>query len=188
MTKRTKSLIYAVVIGLIIVTIFLGFLSSLTNPISWVLILVLILLPIFYKKAAPQNKIVWKDEYSVGIERIDQDHKKLINLLNQFNMAYDYAMSEEYEREALNDLVSYTKYHFEREEKLMEENDYPDFESHKAQHQVMVAKVAAFASLYEEKGHESLDVVSDFLTNWLINHINGTDKAYTKHLNERGIH
>ncbi len=187
MTNRTKSLIYAAVIGLIIVAIFLGFLSSITNPISWILIGVLMLVPILYKKSTTANQIAWKDEYSVGIEHIDQDHKKLISLLNQFSTAYDYAMSEDYEREALNDLISYTKYHFEREENLLEQHNFPDLVAHKAQHRMMIDQVNSFVDLYNEKGHESLNEITEYLSNWLINHINGTDKEYTEHLHQHGV-
>ncbi len=67
-----------------------------------------------YKKKNHSNQLQWQNEYTVGIKHIDDDHKKLISLLNQFSIAYDYAMSESFEKEALDELVSYTKYHFER--------------------------------------------------------------------------
>ncbi len=188
MNKRTKSFIYATVIALIIVVIFLGFLSSFSNPVSWVLIGILLLIPILYKKLVPPNHIQWKDEYSVGIAHIDQDHKQLIKLLNQFTVAYDHAMSEDFEKEALKELINYTQYHFEREEKLMSENDYPDFEAHQAQHKEMIKKVGTFVDLYNEKGHNALKEISDYLTVWLISHINGTDKEYTQYLNNRGVY
>ena len=188
MNNRTKSFIYATVIGLIIVAIFLGFLSSLSNPISWILIGVLLLIPLLYKKSSPDsNQVQWKEEYSVGILHIDQDHKKLISLLNQFTIAYDYAMSEAFEKEALEELIAYTKYHFQREEKLMDDNDYPDVIAHKAQHKEMIDQVGKFAEIYQEKGHDSLKEISEYLTVWLINHINGTDKAYSQHLHDRGV-
>lgn len=187
MNNRNKSLIYAATIGLIVVAIFLGFLSSITNPVSWILIAVLFLVPMLYKKIKAEDKIVWKEEYSVGIASLDQDHKKLIGLLNKFITAYDYAMSESYEREALNELIAYTKYHFLREEELMVDNNYPDVVAHKAQHKKMFEQVEVFVELYNDKGHDALEEISDFLTNWLINHINGTDKEYTVHLTECGV-
>jgi hemerythrin len=158
MSNRIKSLMYAaVVVGLIIVAIFLGFLSSMTNPISWILIAVLFLIPVLYRK-------------------------------NQFISAYDYAMSESYEKDALNNLIDYTKYHFSREEQLMKENEFPGFEAHKALHIAMFSKVEYFVELYEKQGHNALQEISDFLSKWLINHINGTDKEYSQYLNDRGIH
>lgn len=188
MQKRTKSFLYAMTIGLIIVGIFLGFLSSFSNPVSWLLILVLLAIPFVYKKSSQAEQIKWKDEYSVGITHIDQDHKKLISLLNQFTIAYDHAMSEEFEREALTALVDYTLYHFNREEELMKEHGYPDFVAHQAQHQEMIKQVNSFVELYNEKGHDALKDVSEFLTVWLISHINGTDKKYSQYLNDRGVH
>jgi hemerythrin len=187
MNKRTKSFIYAMAIGLIIVIIFLGFLSSFSNPVSWVLIGGLLLIPLFYKKSAQSRQIQWKDEYSVGIAFIDEDHKKLIDLLNQFTVAYDHAMSEKFEKEALDALVDYTKYHFEREEKMMLDNDYPDFIAHQAKHQEMIGQVSKFVDLYHEKGHDALKDISEYLTVWLISHINGTDKGYSEYLNDLGI-
>ncbi len=187
MQNRTKSLIYSAIIGLIIVIIFLGFLSSLTNPISWALIAVLILIPLLHKKTTGIAQVEWKDEYSVGIESIDNDHKQLIYLLNQFTIAYDYAMNESFEAKAFYDLLEYTRYHFKREEELMQENSYPDFEAHKLQHEKMINQTEEFVRIYQEKGHDSLKEVSDFLTHWLINHINGTDKEYSEHLNSCGV-
>lgn len=187
MNNRSKSLMYAAIVGLIIVAIFLGFLSSITNPVSWILIAVLALIPMVYKKTRKTSEIQWQESYSVGIESLDNDHKKLISLLNQFTTAYDYAMSEEFEREALNDLVNYTQYHFEREEKLLEDNNYEDLEAHKAQHRKMIEQVIAFQNLYNEKGHESLNEISAYLADWLIKHINGTDKEYSELLTKNGV-
>jgi len=186
MKKHSKALLYAAIIGLIIVAIFLGFLSGMDNPISWILILALLLTPFIYNKTKSDTQLIWKEEYSVGIEVLDLDHKKLINLLNQFSTAYDYAMSEEFERQALDDLVDYTKYHFEREEKILIDHEYPDFDEHKKQHQDMINRITHIQNRYNEKGHEVFEEVSEFLTNWLITHINGTDKQYTQHLIERG--
>jgi len=187
MTSHTKSLFYAAIIGLIIVAIFLGFLFGMNNPVSWILIGVLLMIPFVYNHSHKPNTIPWKDEYSVGIESLDNDHKKLIALLNQFTTAYDYAMSEVYERQALEDLIDYTKYHFAREEKLMESFNYPDFEAHKGQHKAMISEVEEFVEKYNQRGHQALDEISTFLKNWLINHINGTDKGYCQHLKDNGV-
>ncbi|GAA3915890.1 bacteriohemerythrin [Litoribacillus peritrichatus] len=187
MTKRFNALIFAAAIGLIIVAIGLGFLIGLNNPIPWILIIALILIPVAYKKFNANSEIVWKDEYSVGIEVLDNDHKKLIYLLNQFQTAYDYYTDAEFERQALEELVAYTRFHFEREEGFMKQSGYPDFENHKKQHESMILQVESFVEKYKREGHESLNEVSQFLTNWLLNHINGTDKLYSKHLIEKGI-
>ena len=187
MNKRSNALIFAALIGLIIVAIGLGFLIGLDNPIPWILIAVLVLIPFAYKKFNKPTTITWKDEYSVGIKSLDDDHKRLIYLLNQFKTAYDYDTSAEFERQALEQLVEYTRFHFTREEEMMQQAGYEDFENHKQQHNNMIAQVEQFVGLYNREGHDSLNEVSTYLTNWLINHINGTDKQYTQVMLNKGL-
>ncbi|MFT4765013.1 MAG: hemerythrin [Oleispira sp.] len=187
MNKRSSALIFAALIGLIIVAIGLGFLLGIDNPIPWILIVMLALIPFAYKKFNKPSTIIWKEEYSVGIQSLDDDHKHLIFLLIQFNTAYDYDTSAEFERQALEQLVDYTRYHFSREEEMMQQADYPDLENHKQQHVKMIAQVEGFVDQYRREGHDCLNEVSAFLTDWLIKHINGTDKQYTQCMLDKGL-
>lgn len=187
MNKRTSALIVMLVMGLLIIAIFLGFLSGISNPVPWILIAVLVTIPLVYRRMPREDRLSWKESYSVGVKMLDDDHKKLIKLLNQFQTAYDYHTGEAFERTALDELVDYTKYHFEREEGLMQELGYPDFAAHKAQHESMIREVSGFVQAYEMDGHEALDGVVNYLKGWLINHINGTDKQYGPFMNGKGI-
>ena len=125
--------------------------------------------------------------YSVGIDSIDQQHKKLLNLINQLQTAVDYSTGEQFEREALDELVDYTKTHFTYEEGLLRDNDFPGFEAHKVQHEKMFEKVREVLSEYEEDHETAMGNAAEFLKDWLINHINGTDKEYSSYLIERGV-
>jgi len=84
----------------------------------------------------------------------------------------------------LNDLIDYTKYHFSREEKIMQDHNYPDFEDHKQQHDKMVAQVTKFIDEYRIDKTRTIDNVTQFLKSWLINHINGSDQKYRPYLNK----
>ena len=187
MIKQYQALIYAAIVGLLTVVIFLGFLMGLDNKLSWLLVVVLVAVPYIYNYKKSQKVLKWKDSYSVGIESLDLDHKKLLALLNQFNTAHDYDLGTAFERQALKDLVDYTVYHFEREEAMMAEAGYQDLEAHKAEHQVMINKIKALDTKYAEYGHEVFGEISSFLSNWLINHINGTDKKYTEVMVEKDL-
>jgi len=187
MNKKLNALLLAGLIGLLIVAIGLSFLFGIDNPVSWILILVLIGIVFLYRRSAERRQLKWKPEYSVGVDTLDQDHKKLIDLLNKFQTAYEYHTGDEFERQALNELIDYTKYHFDREEQLMEANDYPDLQAHKRKHQEMIDQVDQFVADYNQRGHEALESVADFLRGWLINHINGTDKQYGPYLNSKGV-
>jgi len=178
MKKNINALVLAAIIGLLIVAVGLGFLFGPANPVPWILIGVLIAIVFIYRWVSSKDRVEWKDFYTVGVDVLDDDHKRLIELINRFKTAYKYHTGEEFELEALNELVDYTKYHFEREEKMMEAAGYPDLEAHKAIHRSMISKVGEFQKEYQQTGHEALDGVASFLSEWLIDHINGTDKKY----------
>ena len=178
MKKNINALILAAVISLLIVAVGLGFLFGPANPVPWILIGVLIAIVVAYRWVSSRDRVEWKEAYSVGVDELDDDHKRLIELLNRFQTAYKYHTGEEFERQALNELVDYTKYHFEREEKMMEAADYPDLQAHKEAHRSMIAKVDEFQQEYQQHGHEALEGVARFLSDWLIEHINGTHKKY----------
>ncbi|MCG7988943.1 MAG: bacteriohemerythrin [Candidatus Thiodiazotropha lotti] len=83
--------------------------------------------------------------------------------------------------------MDYTKYHFAREEKLMQDNGYPDFEPHKEQHEIMIMQVSNYMDAYEKDREATIDELTSFLKTWLINHIAGTDQNYSQFLRDKGI-
>ncbi len=171
-----------------IVMVGLGFLMGPSHPLPWIMLVILIAIPFIHNKMISSQYMVWKDEYSVGIEAMDNDHKKLLNLINQLQTAVNYYTGKEFEQKALDELIDYTKTHFAREEKLMEENGYPDLEAHKKQHQQFIEKVNHLVDEYQKDSDVTMMDALNFLKNWLVKHINGTDKEYGKVLNEKGIH
>ncbi len=171
----------------LVIAVILGIVAAPTHPLTWVLVAILASVPFVYKKLATRKYLEWKDEYCVGIDSIDQQHRKLVNLINQLQTALDYSTGEEFERDALEELVDYTKTHFSYEEGLMKDNDYPDYEPHKLQHQKMFKKVEEVLAEYEQDQETAMDNAVDFLRDWLINHINGTDKQYSSYLIGKGV-
>ena len=171
-----------------LVMVALGFLIGPDHPLPWIMLAIVIAIPFIHNKRVANRYLVWKDEYSVGIEEMDNDHKKLLNLINQLQTAVHYYTGKEFEEKALDELVDYTKTHFKKEEKLMEDNDYADLEAHKLQHQQFIDKVNHSVEQYKKDSDVTITDTLKFLKEWLINHINGTDKEYGKVLNEKGIH
>ena len=171
----------------LIVAVILGLLVGPGSPVTWLLIAILVIIPFIHKKISAQQFVEWKDDYSVGIDSIDHQHKKLLSLINQLQTAVDYSTGDVFEREALDELVDYTKTHFVYEEGLMSDNDYPDFEAHKMQHEKMFAKVTEVLAEYEEDHDSAMANAAEYLRDWLINHINGTDKEYSSYLIAKGV-
>jgi hemerythrin len=187
MNKKMRMFGLSLLILTLIVAVILGLLAGPDSPLTWVLIAILVVIPFIHKKMADKQFVEWKDSYSVGIESIDLQHKKLLNLINQLQTAVDYSAGEQFEREALDELVGYTKTHFTYEEGLMSDNDYPDFAAHKAQHEKMFNKVGEVLSEYETDADTAMSNAAEYLKDWLINHINGTDKEYSSYLIAKGV-
>jgi hemerythrin len=187
MNNKTRMFGVAVLILALITAVILGLVINPGNPLTWLLIAVLLSLPFIYRKMTLRHYVEWKDEYSVGIKSIDTQHRKLLGLINSLQTAVNYKTGEVFEQEALDELVDYTKTHFKYEEGLMEQNGYPDFEAHRAQHELMIARVEEVLNHYQRDPDSAMQNALDFLRDWLINHINGTDKQYSKFLINKGV-
>ena len=174
----------ALLVGAVITFVVLG----IANPVPWLFLLAIAAAILFTRKREKDQFVSWKDEYSVGIAVIDDDHRKLLNLINQFQTAVFYRTGEQFEDEAFAALIEYTQTHFEREEQLMSENGYPDFEAHQAEHRKMIDLVEARMAEHSKQGRQkAMEAMATYLRDWLINHINGTDQAYAGFLHEKGV-
>lgn len=188
MNKQWSMFGLALLLLVIITVILLGFMVSILNPVSWGLIVLLALVPYIHKRIVANRFVEWHDSYSVGIEAIDNDHKKLLNLINQLQTAAHYQTDPQYEREAFDALVDYTKTHFKREEDLMQAHGYPTYAGHKAEHEAMIAKVNEMLQNYHAKPHDTIEEAVQYLKKWLVGHINGTDQGYSQFLRDKGVH
>ncbi len=128
----------------------------------------------------------WDSNYSVHIEAIDKQHQVLVKWMNEF-----YDANEENDQvktqQALEQLVKYTKLHFEDEERLMASIDYDDFENHKKSHEQLLSLVERLAGAYlKSPNSTTAGELSTFLKKWLINHILGVDKRYSAPAKAKG--
>ena len=133
------------------------------------------------------NLIDWNDNLSVKISHLDDQHKQLINMINELHNAMSKGQGKLVVNEILKRMTEYTVNHFKSEEMLFEKYDYPETLKHKDEHSAFVGKVADFNSKFE-KGELFLSVeVMMFLKDWLINHIAKSDKSYSDYLNSKGV-
>ncbi len=129
----------------------------------------------------------WNEKYSVNIQEIDDQHKRLIGLVSQLHGAMQQGKGKEVMDKILKELIQYTRTHFAAEERIMKVNGYPEYEVHKAKHFKMAQKVADIYRDYQDgKATITLEVMN-FLESWLDKHIMGTDKQYGPFLNGKRI-
>lgn len=131
--------------------------------------------------------IKWEDRFKTGDEEIDFQHQGLVTLINDIHKAVASEEKNPLLGEIwLEELVKYTKFHFNAEERLMESDSYPkDLKAeHLKQHQSFFAKVQDFKNKFENDEAELGPDILEFLKDWLINHIDKTDKELAGHLSK----
>ncbi|MBU0483459.1 MAG: bacteriohemerythrin [Proteobacteria bacterium] len=131
--------------------------------------------------------IEWNDSLSVGLDSIDEQHKKLVDILNSLHGSSASAKDPEAVKKILNDLVEYTVYHFNYEEGLMKEHQYPDLENHLVAHKALVEQVGKFNEDFQAGRAKLSSELFKFLRSWLNGHIRGTDKRYSAHMKACGV-
>ncbi len=136
-------------------------------------------------KQPKQEFITWSDSFAVGYEKIDDQHKTLVKLVNELHFNMTAGRTRETLMSTLKSLTDYTAYHFKTEERMMEKNNYPDFEKHKKQHDKFVEKVVEFKKQFEAGDTHVSEDILNFLRDWLLNHIAKTDKQLGSFMNSR---
>ncbi len=137
----------------------------------------------------------WRDDYSVGVAEIDEQHKRLLVLVHKLNAADSGSgIASGIARSArlmhlLDELNEYAAYHFLSEEKLMR-NHLPadaDTAKHISAHRSYWQIISEFKQRHAQNdpdvGHELLE----YLNRWWINHIMHTDKILGVQLNAHGV-
>jgi len=139
----------------------------------------------------------WNSSYSIGIPEADEDHRYLIDLINELHEAtirdssretVDAAIDEAATMVAvLDELLAYASYHTSLEETYMQRLDYPDYDEHRKAHRMLADKVQAYRREFDDgKAILSMDIVR-FLKDWLDSHLLDHDHRLGEFLNERGI-
>lgn len=122
--------------------------------------------------------LIWNEELETGIDVIDQQHKRIVELINQLNLVSN-GKADGNVGDVLAELVDYTLSHFVFEEELMEEAGYPFSKAHKRVHDIFTARVNEYKMRFDA-GEDVTDALRDMLSRWLFNHIKGDDKAYAR--------
>ncbi len=131
--------------------------------------------------------LTWSDKYSVNVKEIDDQHKKLIALLNELHGAMSVGKGKDAMSAVLKNLIDYTAYHFSTEEKYMQQFNYPGYVYHKGEHSDFVKQVLDFQRKFEA-GQTSVTIdVIKFLNGWVTDHIQGTDAKYGPFFNKNGL-
>jgi hemerythrin len=133
------------------------------------------------------SEFTWSNEYSVGVEEIDNQHKMLFELLNRLFLAAVKREDQQLTIEVLQALVDYTKTHFGLEERLLEESGFAGVPGHREDHLRFIAKVNDMMRKFQVEDRSVTFELINFLKTWLRNHILHSDMEYAAHLARIGF-
>ena len=127
------------------------------------------------------NFIDWDEHFVLGVPVLDRQHENLVNKINYLHQIHSRNAETEI-HEFLNsvyDVVSYTRYHFNTEEKLMLLSGFHGYTHHRNKHQKYISEVRSKSSRLREGKPQSLDNYIQFLRNWVLLDIAVCDRDFT---------
>lgn len=130
----------------------------------------------------------WSDRYSVGVAIFDDEHKKLLVIINELYEAVTVGVDKLALQRISDKLVEYALMHFRHEEMYFDDWAYPEAVSHTASHTKLRQQVFEYrAKILEVDSKElALDML-DFLRDWLNRHILVEDRKYGLFLAGKGL-
>ena len=125
----------------------------------------------------------WNEEYKLGVKKIDKQHKKLFEIGNKLKKLLNESKEEKINEilEIINELIDYTVYHFDSEEKYFEDIDFDSKEKHIEKHKKFVSYLEniEYKKVIENED-KFLNDLAKYISVWIIQHIKREDSEYIK--------
>lgn len=133
----------------------------------------------------------WTKELELGIESIDDQHKKLLDIGNRINdlLAVHSDGDDNYDEiiEVIEELKEYTVYHFKTEEDIFQKYSYPEYNQHKKEHDTFIEYLNSVDyNTIDDDQRVFLKELLKKVVHWVINHIITTDYMYKDFLISHG--
>lgn len=132
------------------------------------------------------SKIEWHDGLNLGVDEVDQQHKKLVLMINDVLEAVKKGSNDNVIDTLLGHLREYTVYHFNSEEEYMEKLEYPEINKHKQLHMELKERVKTLQSTRFHKEDIEWAELQGLLSEWLIQHILREDFKIAQFLKSGG--
>ncbi len=130
----------------------------------------------------------WKEEYTVDISVIDDQHKKFLDIINQLKIIINSNTCKEKVSDIFFQLAYLIDYYFIKEEIYFNDLKYPNFELHKAEHNKFINRIIQFQKDVENNKPDLCLEIYQFLEEWFDEHILKYDKEAVEYFKARGVH
>ena len=131
--------------------------------------------------------IEWNNGHSLGLSIIDEEHKKVIEIINGIIVAKQRDNFPEKIEKMLHEMIDYALSHFKAEETYMIEFNYHEYQYHKEEHVDFIQRMNSYFSRVVLGNYELASEILEFLKQWLVRHIEGTDKKYIECFTRNGL-
>ncbi|WP_419796983.1 MAG: bacteriohemerythrin [Terasakiella sp.] len=133
-----------------------------------------------------QTLFSWSDDLSCGNEKVDEDHRFLLELINELYTEIKNDDDEHTIEDTFHKMQDYTKHHFADEEAIMQKTGYPDLEAHAAEHKQFMERLDTSFNLYMKapNKHASIELIGILASLWQ-KHVGSTDKAFASFLKSK---
>ncbi|WP_319471227.1 bacteriohemerythrin [uncultured Pseudodesulfovibrio sp.] len=118
----------------------------------------------------------WTEDLTVGLPRIDDQHKQLIAIANKLIDAIIDNETDGVLADVFTQLRAYVDSHFKDEESYMEEIGYPELKDHAAEHAILYLRTLTLKQMLEKRNGVTPQDVSLFLTDWISSHMMDSDR------------
>ncbi|MBF8258249.1 MAG: bacteriohemerythrin [Actinobacteria bacterium] len=126
----------------------------------------------------------WKNDFSVGIKELDDQHRSFFEILNRLGEAAGRNKGIEVVGLVLQELNEYSRHHFAEEENWLRVVGFPGLQFQKKQHEFFISQVTDLLDKYS-KGDANLPISTmEFLRDWLLSHILENDKKYGTYMHD----
>lgn len=125
---------------------------------------------------------------TVGVQQFDDDHCQLVEITNQLHTAIKAGNGNEAVLSVLQQLIEFACTHFEAEETLLSQHDFPCLAEHRQAHQAILQQLEKFLLEAQDAQTSIQHTLMQFLLDWLIFHTKNLDQQYGAFLNGKGIH
>jgi len=132
--------------------------------------------------------ISWNQEkFSVGIDDINEQHKKWIALINRLHESLTACDSTISPETAIKEMLDYTYFHFQHEEDLLQKVQYPGYGKHRLEHKHFILQLEKLERDIANGSHILKTQIMSILKHWLEDHICKSDKSYGSYITNNNI-
>ena len=131
--------------------------------------------------------LTWSEQYTINVAEIDEQHAKLCEHVSRLHAGVEARIDKDDLRQLLVDLVEFTRFHFDYEERLMKEHGLETSKTHRREHGLLLKHMEDLVQAVSKGKYPTFFSDYDVSNDWFLAHILNFDKKLGEFLNSKGV-